>query len=311
MVSWYKHDIPAWMDGTEALSDGAYRAYHVICQMIYLNEGAIACNEHGIAGRCRQSLRAFRKNLAELLQSGKLTLENGRLRNSRADVELEKVDDNRMNASKGGEISGKSRKSTDKPLKTHDPPQATLQEDRSLLDKTRRDETRKGRDAQARPPNGEALKSKRGGRLTDAWRPSEQNRSQAKQLGLSDRDIEKIWPTFLDYWLGCPGQKGVKADWDATWRVWCRREAEKLGRTAIAEKKTESFDWEAIMVTYRDKRIWPFQWPEPGYSGCRVPADVLDRFGYGASSQERQAMRFSGPDDSLPGLLEITRQKAS
>lgn len=72
-----------------------------------------------------------------------------------------------------------------------------------------------------------------------------------------------------------------------------------------------AFDWETIMATYRDKRIWPFQWPEPGYSGCRVPADVLDRFGYGASSQERQPMRFSGPDDSLPGLSEITHQKAS
>ena len=32
----------------EALSDGAYRAYHVICQLIYLNEGPVALNEHGI-----------------------------------------------------------------------------------------------------------------------------------------------------------------------------------------------------------------------------------------------------------------------
>ena len=28
---------------------------------------------------------------------------------------------------------------------------------------------------------------------------------------------------FADYWRGVPGQKGVKRDWDATWRNWVRR----------------------------------------------------------------------------------------
>ena len=27
---------------------------------------------------------------------------------------------------------------------------------------------------------------------------------------------------FQDYWLSVPGQKGVKKDWLATWRNWCR-----------------------------------------------------------------------------------------
>jgi len=29
--------------------------------------------------------------------------------------------------------------------------------------------------------------------------------------------------TFRDYWISAPGQKGRKADWEATWRNWCRR----------------------------------------------------------------------------------------
>ena len=28
---------------------------------------------------------------------------------------------------------------------------------------------------------------------------------------------------FRDHWLGAAGQKGVKADWAATWRNWIRR----------------------------------------------------------------------------------------
>lgn len=35
--------------------------------------------------------------------------------------------------------------------------------------------------------------------------------------------VEGVFQEFLDYWHGVPGQKGVKADWAATWRNWCRR----------------------------------------------------------------------------------------
>jgi hypothetical protein len=37
-----------------------------------------------------------------------------------------------------------------------------------------------------------------------------------------EREVEK----FRDYWLAQPGQKGVKADWERTWRNWIRRNAE-------------------------------------------------------------------------------------
>jgi uncharacterized protein YdaU (DUF1376 family) len=140
MVAWYKHDIPAWMDGTEALDAEPYRAYHVICQLIYMNEGPIALNEHGIAGRCKQSIRTFRAALKVLLDEGKLTLSDGRLANSRAEKELENVSENRVNASKGGQKSAEVRNSASKPLKINNEVQASLQEDRSL--KTRLEETR-------------------------------------------------------------------------------------------------------------------------------------------------------------------------
>ena len=33
-----------------------------------------------------------------------------------------------------------------------------------------------------------------------------------------------VWNQFKDYWIGVPGQKGTKTDWDATWRNWVRRQ---------------------------------------------------------------------------------------
>ena len=32
----------------------------------------------------------------------------------------------------------------------------------------------------------------------------------------------KTFEKFKDYWIAQPGQKGVKLDWDATWRNWVR-----------------------------------------------------------------------------------------
>jgi DNA-binding transcriptional ArsR family regulator len=36
---------------------------------------------------------------------------------------------------------------------------------------------------------------------------------------------------FMDYWLGCPGVRGKKVDWPATWRNWMREAADRAGRS--------------------------------------------------------------------------------
>jgi uncharacterized protein YdaU (DUF1376 family) len=92
MVAYYQHNITAWMDGTESLSDGQYRAYHIICQLIYLTNGPIVMHESGIAGRCNQHPLAFRSNFKKLVDAGKLRLtEDGKIANTRASFELEKI----------------------------------------------------------------------------------------------------------------------------------------------------------------------------------------------------------------------------
>jgi len=148
MVGFYKHDIPAWMDGTENLSDAAYRAYHVVVQLIMLNEGPITPNDRGIAGRCNMTVKAFTKALAELLAAGKLTMHDGRICNARAAVELRFVEKNRENAGKGGktrafrEKAGKNESGrTSNPLENNDAGQAALNDVSSLKDERRLDKT--------------------------------------------------------------------------------------------------------------------------------------------------------------------------
>lgn len=82
------------------------------------------------------------------------------------------------------------------------------------------------------PPQGGKPKRKRGCRwedtaidaLTDEWR------EDAVDIGVSDP--ERVFAKFADYWRAKPGAAGVKLDWQATWRNWCRSEVERNGKRA-------------------------------------------------------------------------------
>ncbi len=145
MVAFYKHDIAAWMHGTASLRDGSYRAYHIICQMIYEHEGPLPLNERYLAGACNQSLKSFRVNLRELIEAGKLTLHEGVITNHRAEIELKFVQENRKHAHEGGIRSGETRRKGKKLNENKDNHEAVLHEDRSLREKRRLEKTREER----------------------------------------------------------------------------------------------------------------------------------------------------------------------
>ena len=69
----------------------------------------------------------------------------------------------------------------------------------------------------------------RGARLPADWEPSEELKAYATSK-LVDWKLEL--EAFRDWWAAAPGQKGVKVDWDATWRTWVRRAKPTLSAAA-------------------------------------------------------------------------------
>lgn len=65
---------------------------------------------------------------------------------------------------------------------------------------------------------------KRGARLPDDFSP---DMAAAVEAGLSQAEAQREALKFRDYWISQPGQKGVKLDWLATWRNWCRHAVER------------------------------------------------------------------------------------
>jgi len=72
--------------------------------------------------------------------------------------------------------------------------------------------------------------AKRGSRLPDDWFPSMEDHSFAERLGVVG-EVE----TFRDYWHSQPSPKGVKLDWSATWRNWCRRASQNKPKSQYRE----------------------------------------------------------------------------
>ncbi|MEQ8654400.1 MAG: helix-turn-helix domain-containing protein [Kiloniellales bacterium] len=63
---------------------------------------------------------------------------------------------------------------------------------------------------------------RRGTRIPDDWQPTEDGKQILLGKGYEPAEIEAEAENFRDHWLGESGRKGVKRDWPATWRKWCR-----------------------------------------------------------------------------------------
>jgi hypothetical protein len=63
--------------------------------------------------------------------------------------------------------------------------------------------------------------NKKGSRLSQDWFLSKSMGEWATQER-PDLDVRQVAEQFKDYWIAQAGQKGVKLDWDATWRNWVR-----------------------------------------------------------------------------------------
>ncbi|MCA3080408.1 MAG: helix-turn-helix domain-containing protein [Rhodocyclaceae bacterium] len=64
--------------------------------------------------------------------------------------------------------------------------------------------------------------NKRGSRISENWKPSQDDYNQALHVGLTVEQIDHEANKFRDYWISKAGKDAVKLNWSATWRNWCR-----------------------------------------------------------------------------------------
>ena len=79
-------------------------------------------------------------------------------------------------------------------------------------------------------PKKDSFRSSRGTRLPENWSPRPED-------GFDEVELAK----FRDYWVSVAGQKGVKRDWDATWRNWLRNSKQWVSASRPNAKAPETY----------------------------------------------------------------------
>jgi len=77
----------------------------------------------------------------------------------------------------------------------------------------------------------------RGSRVDPDFKPSPET-ELIKKHGLSDGYVQTELEKFIDYWLGVSGAKGVKRDWQATWRNWLRNSVKFSGAKSSSQVRS-------------------------------------------------------------------------
>jgi hypothetical protein len=106
------------------------------------------------------------------------------------------------------------------------------------LDHTRSHSTQEEAEAEAdKKENSKttpASRAARGSRLPIDWEPGSEEREFAIKEGISGDVLNTVARTFVDYWISQPGAKGVKLNWSATWRNWCRNTKKPFAKPELS-----------------------------------------------------------------------------
>lgn len=105
-------------------------------------------------------------------------------------------------------------------------------------------------DAPTAPAKAKPKHKAIGTRLPDGWFPSRTPGNENAEAGHDQAWLQRELDRFRDYWAAQPGQRGRKADWDATWRNWVRK-ADDMGEARPRSRSATGLSDDEWQDAYR------------------------------------------------------------
>lgn len=207
-MHYYQFHIGDYRAATSHLSNEEDLAYRRLLDMYYDSESPIPTDIDWVSRRLRLGSDVVTSVLKDMFEP----TEKGWV-NKRADDEIQAYRAFKLKQQTNGKRGGRPKKTQAKPTAN---PEQTQHEPKKSLTTNQEPITI----VEAKQPQS------RGTRLPADWTPSEDQIAFCL-AERSDLNPVAIGNRFRDYWIAQPGSKGVKLDWNATWRNWVR--AEKVG----------------------------------------------------------------------------------
>lgn len=221
-INYFEHHIGDYDADTAHLTWVEDMAYTRLMRLYYRREKPIPADINDACRLVRAASKDQRQAVADVLKEFFVLADDG-WHQGRCDAELarylKKVEHNRA----VGKLGGRPKKT-----ETQQKPGGL-----SLGSETEPEHNPlQSPDSSNQTPRKER-ESARGSRLPPEWTPPVEHMAFAESLGLRNGKATAELAKFRDYWAAQPGQKGVKTDWPATWRNWCRRAVDgSLGGSA-------------------------------------------------------------------------------
>ena len=198
---YYSFNIGDYQSHTSHLSEMEDLAYRRMLDWCYLHEKPLPDEVDEIARQIR--MRSHSDCIAVVLREYFVRTDDGWI-SERVQFELSKIADKSDKARKSAEARWSTKKTDANASETHN-----------------------GRNAipihQDTNTQIHQVKATRGSRLPADWKPNAELAEWSK-AERPDLDLRKVFAEFKDYWSSIPGTKGVRLDWDATWRNWARKQ---------------------------------------------------------------------------------------
>ncbi len=219
-MNYYPRNIGDYIGATAHLTMIEDGAYNRLMDWYYLDEQPIPNDKRAIYRRCRAQSDVEREAVDTILDEF-FSLDADAFRHSRIDEEIAKFKDKAGKAQK----AAKTRWNADASKKHANASQSNANasnKDADGVPLTRKPDAMPTNNQETITKKQETKSRERAKRLDvkqlpDDWRTF--CSAQAPHL-----DPGETFNRFRDYWIAQPGQKGVKLDWTATWRNWCRNE---------------------------------------------------------------------------------------
>jgi uncharacterized protein YdaU (DUF1376 family) len=235
-LRWYKRDPNAALAGMMELTLEERGAYNTVLDLLYARDGDLDDEPHFIAGWLRCDLRVWKRIRQRLIDTKKLYILDGKIRNRRADDEVLSALHRVASAEEAGRISGTSRrhKSSAAANENNGLGRTAVPTERERNPElTTTTSTEDKGETPLKPPRAAAQpKAPAGTRLSPEWDLSAEDLQFALNEGLTHDDARRELGKFRDYWASAVGARARKSDWPACWRNWVRKAADDRGRVA-------------------------------------------------------------------------------
>ncbi|MQX66324.1 DUF1376 domain-containing protein [Sinorhizobium meliloti] len=215
-MPWIRFFPSDWLAGTRGMSAVETGVYITLIATMYERGEPIPEDHARLARLCGASNSAFAKAIETLIDEGKIIRVDGGLWNDR--VEKEQV-----YLSERSEVGSRAARArwSKKDNENNVSVDANALPTQSSRNANQKPEARVIKEE----PSGSS--KKRGTRLSVDWSP---DIAFAVSIGLSQAQAMTEAEKFREWWPAQPGQKGVKLDWDLTWKTWCRKAVERRPR---------------------------------------------------------------------------------